>query len=389
MNWFKIKKKKIDNNFLKAMSTLVGTIIGVGAFAIPFVFLRGGITLGIVFLIVVGAVITMIHLMYGEIALRTKKRHRLSGYAKKYLPGKIWIWVGVITVVSLSGALLAYLIIGGKFLSILLGSSLGENQTIYVLIFFLFGSSVIFREKRIFADAEELFTAILIIIMFFIFIIGIPYFSFSNLNFATIDISKSFLVYGIVFFALSGFSTVPELKEIFAETEHREDKLKKAIIWGSLLPIVFYIVFAIMVIGISGGNTSEEAISGLGLGNGALILGAIMGLLATITSFWALGLTLKKIFWYDYGINKNVAWAIACLMPLIMYFLGFTNFISVIATIGGVLGAIEGTIMIAVYLRAKKLGERKPEYSLNIPKPVFYIIPVTFLLIIIYELSNF
>lgn len=381
----------MNTNFLKATLILSGVIIGVGTFAIPYAVLQGGVAMGIFFLFGLGAVITLIHLMYGEIVLRTESKHRLPGYARKYLPSKIWAVASVVPVISLFGVLLTYLIVGSKFLSFLFrplvsDSLISSDSFIYVIFFFLLGSLVILRDKNIFARAEEVFTLALIVVAFSIFIIGWPAFQGGNIDFSAWHFDKSFLVYGVIFFSLTGLSAIPELREMFGANEGK--MFRKAIVYGTFIPVVFYLVFMIAVLGITGGRTSQEAIDGLGLvlGNKVLILGALLGFLATITSFWAVGLTLKKIFWYDYNINKNVAWVIACGIPLVMYIVGLTNFVSVIEVVGGVLGGIEGSLLVAIYIKARKTGERVPEYSLNLPNLVYYCIPVLFVLIVVYEL---
>lgn len=379
----------MNNNFLKATLTLSGVIIGVGTFAIPYAVRQGGIIMGVVLLAGVGILVTLIHLMYGEIVLRTREKHRLPGYAKQYLPKKISRIVSVMPIVSLFGVLLAYLILGGKFLDLffapLFSKSFSLSPFFYVLIFFLIGSLVILRDKNMFAWAEEIFTGALLLVAILIFAIGIPSFHFNNIDFSVLSIDKSFLVYGVIFFALTGLSAIPELRELFMKDEG--GKFKKSIIWGTWIPVVFYFLFMVAVIGISGESTSEEAIRGLGniLGNKILMLGSLLGFLATITSFWAVGLTLKKIFWYDYGVNKYIAWGIACFVPLIVYGMGVTNFVPVMEIVGGILGGIEGTILVAIYLQARKLGNRTPEYSLRLPNLVYYCIPVVFFLIIVYE----
>lgn len=380
----------MSSNFLKATLTLSGVIIGVGTFAIPYAVWQAGILIGVIFLFAIGALVTLIHLMYGEIVLRTEEKHRLPGYVKKYLPARISSVISIVPIISLFGVLLIYLIVGGKFLSFLLepllsGLFISNGPAVYVLLFFILGSLVILRDKNVFARAEEVFTLGLIAVTLVIFIIGFPAFKLNNIDFSVFALKKSFLVYGVIFFSLTGLSAIPELREMFGSREG--SKFRKAIILGTFIPIVFYLIFTIGVIGISGNNVSEEAISGLGniLGGKILALGVALGFLATITSFWAVGLTLKKIFWYDYGVNKYTAWVIACFIPLIVYFMGVTNFIPVIEIIGGILGGIEGTILVAVYLRARRLGKRAPEYFINLPNLIYYCIPVVFFLVIIYE----
>ena len=77
--------KQKNKNFYLAATTLIGTIIGAGIFGIPYVVYQSGIILGVVYLLVLGFITILIHLLYGEIVLRTEAKHRLVGYAEKYL----------------------------------------------------------------------------------------------------------------------------------------------------------------------------------------------------------------------------------------------------------------------------------------------------------------
>ena len=73
------------NNFTLALSTLVGTIVGAGIFGIPFAMLKSGIVPGLFYLFLLGAIICLLHLFFGEVCLRTSGKHRLVGYANIYL----------------------------------------------------------------------------------------------------------------------------------------------------------------------------------------------------------------------------------------------------------------------------------------------------------------
>jgi len=83
----------MNKNFFFAVSTLVGAIVGLGMFGIPYTVSRAGFFIGLGYLIVLGIVALLIHLMYGEVVERTRGRHRLTGYTAKYL-GERWKYRG-------------------------------------------------------------------------------------------------------------------------------------------------------------------------------------------------------------------------------------------------------------------------------------------------------
>ena len=131
-------------NFLYAFSTLTGTIIGVGFFSLPYIASKVGFWVMLSYFIILGLVVILVHLLYGEVALRTKELHRLPGYAARYLGpwGKNVSLAAAI--LGGYGALLAYLIVGGQFLSSFLNPILGGSDLAYTLIYFFSGALLIY-----------------------------------------------------------------------------------------------------------------------------------------------------------------------------------------------------------------------------------------------------
>lgn len=132
-------------------------------------------------------------------------------------------------------------------------------------------------------------------------------------------------------------------------------KLKRIILISILLCAIFYFLFAILVAGICGKQTSEDALSGLKnvLGFQILNLFYLFGVFATFTSFVSLGLTLKKTFWYDLKINKNLALLISLLPPIFLFLLGLKEYIIVISLVGAITLAVDGTLILLMYKKIK------------------------------------
>ena len=108
-------------NFFKSppllgFATLVGTIIGAGIFGLPYAISQSGILLGILYFLLLGGVVMLLHLFFGEFSLRTKAKHRLIGYAEIYLGAWGRRFAVFAIMFSNVGALLAYILIGGLFL---------------------------------------------------------------------------------------------------------------------------------------------------------------------------------------------------------------------------------------------------------------------------------
>jgi amino acid permease len=121
---------------------------------------------------------------------------------------------------------------------------------------------------------------------------------------------------------------------------------------------------------------------GLGkiMGEKMIIIGNLFAIFAMATSFLTLGLALKQMYNYDYRLNKNLSWALTCFVPLAIALSGITSFIKVIGFAGVISGGLEGVLIVLMAMKAKKLGNRKPEFSIPINKIIAGIIIAVFVL---------
>jgi len=374
-----------DKNFLKALATLTGTIIGVGFFSLPYITSKVGIWVMLFYFLILGGIIALYGFIYGEISLRTKGLHRLPGYAEKYLGQRGKKIAFISNLIGFSGAILAYFIIGGGFLRSLFQPVLGGSDTVYTLIYFSIGAILIYFGIKSIARVEFLLLILFFVVLGLIFIKG---FSLIRVeHFFAFDPKLLFLPYGAVLFSLSSAALIPEIKEMLEDKRN----LKKIVFLSVLISALVYLLFVFVILGITGSSTSTDAITGLRnlLGNGIIVLALVFGLLATFTSYITLGLTFKKIFWYDLNLKKNLSWALACFIPLILFFFGFNNFITVVSLVGGVLIGIDVVLMILIYLKAKKKGDLTPAYSLNLPRLLVYFLILLFILGAVYEVYYF
>jgi len=370
--------------FLLATAVLMSTIVGVGMFGLPYAGAQSGFLIAAVFLIVLTIIMTLLHLFYGEIVSRTKEKHRLVGYADHYL-GKGWRnLVTVSTVVGFYGSLLAYIIVGGDFLHLIFSSAINTSSIVFNLIFFVIGAVVVYFGLRLISGLDFLMGFFLVLIIFLFLYLGFNQINIDNLK--TFNWSNIFIPYGVILYSLAGMAAIPEIREIFSENNRKF--YKRAIILGTVIPAVLYLIFMGTVIGLTGLNTSDEAIKGLSvlLGEKVVFIGALFGFLATITSFFIIGLYLKETLWYDLKINKNLAWFLTCFVPLILLGLGMHNFITIIILLGALMGGIEGTAVVLIYKKAKKLGNQSPDYELKEPAILRYVMILVFILGFIYTL---
>lgn len=345
----------------KAVAIMTGTVVGAGVLGLPYVVAKAGFLTGLIAIALLGVLVILLALYFGEVVLRTKGNHQMVGYADIYL-GKIGKYLlSFVFIFSVTGALTAYTIgVGASVHSVLnIGSDL-----LFSLLFFAFGALCIYFGLALIENIEfilfcGMITTILIIIGF----------SFANANPANIDLSfhpaRLLIPYGVALFAFLGLQAVPEMK---IELKNKKRLLKRAIFIGMLIPAVLYIIFPAAIVSISGAATTEIATLGLSRHIGILghILGNLFAIIAMSTSFLILGLALRDVYMYDYGLPRPLAWILTCTIPLLVAVFKVASFISIIGLVGIFMGGVEGILVVLMILRAKKHGKRVPEYSMPV-----------------------
>lgn len=363
----------------QSVGLLIGTVIGAGILGIPYVVSKVGFVLGFIEIIVIGMLLMFLGLMIGEVSLRTKDTHELTGYAEKYL-GKYGKYLLTITLtIGIYGALTAYSIGVGNAIQAIFG---GTALT-YSIWFFVIMSVFIYIGLKFIENFDIIFGIILATILVILALIAMPKVSLVNL--AGFNIKNIFLPYGVIFFAFLGATAIPEMREALVKDKR---KLKKTIIIGYLIAIAVYSLFALFIVGITGEKTSEIATIGLGefVGKIVVVIGNLFAIAVMASSFLGLGLALRWVYQYDYKFSKNYSTFLTLLIPLILVIVNITTFIQILGFIGAVVGGLEGIVLIAIFYKAKKLGERKPEYNLNINKLLAGLLILLFIFGIIHQL---
>lgn len=336
------------------IATLSGTIIGVGLFALPYVTFKVGLWVILGYFLVLGPLVILIHLFFGELAIKTPDFKRLPGFAKFYLGNWGEKLAYFSTILGIFGALLAYLIVGGEFLTELLSPIFGGGKVIWTLFYFSLATVLIFFGIKAVAKVEFWGLILLFVVLFLIFLRGKYLINIENLFIGSwkLEIKNLFLPYGIILFSLWGAALIPEVEEMLRE---RKKILRIVISTSILIPIFLYLFFIYLILGISGSQTAESAIPGLRnfLGDGIVGLGLSFGVLTTFTSFISLGLTLRKVFWYDLKMSENLSFVIACFFPLILFLIGIKQFIPVISFVGGIMLGIDGILILLMYKKIR------------------------------------
>ena len=376
-NIFIDKKKKramLKKPFFQAVALLVGTTIGAGIFGIPYVVAQSGFFTGLFMIIIVGVSILILNLFIGEICLRTKGLHQLSGYIGHYFkkPGKIIATIAMI--LGVYGSLLAYIIGEGKVIAAIFNGS----ELVYSIIFLFIVSIILFFGIKIVGRYEEFLVFFVLFLIFLIAVIGFGDINIDNLR--GFYPNKMFIPYGTVLFAFLGMVAIPEMHEVL---QKNKKQLRKAIIIGSLIPIIVYIIFALVVVGVSGISIDQVATTSL-RGN-LIFFGNIFAIFTMATSFLALSLAMREMYEHDLKMNRYLSFILTISVPFILFLLGFKSFIKTISFTGSMVGGIMG-ILVILTLWKSKLKSIKSIYSVPYSKVLGVILILMFIVGIIISL---
>jgi tyrosine-specific transport protein len=376
----------MSKNYLYAISSLAGTVIGGGIFAVPYVISKAGIAGVIIFFPLLIFVQYLLHKIYAEIVLSTKQMHRLPGYVGTYCNGKAKKTVLAISIIGKHGTLLIYTILGGIFLYGIFNPLLGGSVFLYTVVLFLLESLIVLVGLKMIAKAETVFTSLIVVVIMIIL-----YKSWGSLevaNYHLFDPACILFPYGPVFLAVGGQAAIPEVCRLL---KNEKKKIKSAIAWGTILPGIITAVFALIVVGITGGNTTPDALVGLKryFSNGVITSTLFLGLLTVTTSFIIISQSLREVYWWDMGMDKRWAWALACGVPFLLYVSGLRDLTAVVGLTGSIVGGIFGIVLIALLFTVKKKRKTNPVLQNRITKPMAYILSLMFVLGLFYEVWAF
>lgn len=372
------------STFWYAVALFVASTVGIGFFGIPYTFAKAGTGIGLIFLLLLGGLMLVSNLMYGEIILRTHNRHQFVGYVRTYLgPGARIVnlfnfWVAVF------GAVMGIIVINGQFLSKILELfSIHIGSAILSVVFALVACILVYLGLKTVSHVDFFVMLIVVLMMILIVAFGAHHIEFENFSFSTG--SAWFLPFGVILFSLNGMQGLPLLREILVG---RERKLKTAILIGTIIPVVLYLIFSLTVVGISGGKTTMEALPGLApyVGKYIVSFGALFGFITSSSIFISILTAFRTSLKEDFNLTGKFNFLLILLPPLLLFLLGVRNFIGIIGFVGGVAVSIDMILLLLIYAKTKTNGNRIPEYSLRLPHTILYAAMILFALGAIYTL---
>lgn len=254
-----------NSKLIGGILLIVGTSIGGGMLALPVATAAAGITNSIIFLIFCWLVMTAGALLILEVNLRLPAGSNMVSMAKSTLglPGQIIAWI---TYLFLLYTLLAAYISGGSdvFNSLLQKVYIDlPSWATSILFTFLFSLVVYGGIRAVDYVNRGLMFGKLGIYVLLVLIIS-PYINLPTLNGGSLQAITGSLMILVASFGFA--SIVPSLREYFKDDTN---SLRKVILFGSLIPLVCYILWEAVIMGVVQRDglvalmSSEHATSGL------------------------------------------------------------------------------------------------------------------------------
>ncbi|MCX6724439.1 MAG: hypothetical protein NT155_04740 [Candidatus Staskawiczbacteria bacterium] len=372
--------KDVLKNYIYPIAVFSGGMIGVGFLSLPYVAVKTGIWLMLLYFLVLTALVVAINLIFCQISLKTPDFKRFPGFVGYYLGKWAKLFTSASVIFGTVGVLLVYILIGGQFLTSVFQPIFSGSVLTYIFIYFLIASVIIYFDIKVVAKVEFWVIALLFLSLFFIFVEGFSQIKLSNIfgnfQFLISNFQNVFLPYGPLLFALWGIGLIPEVEEMLRTNKKR---LKTIVTASTITVSVFYFLFVLLILGITGTQTDPTALQGLKsfLPSALVFISLLIGALATFTAFITQGIIFKKTLMFDLKIKHWQAFIMTCFPPMILFLLGLKSFIPLLSFVGGVLLGIDGILVLLMY---KKIGGK------NI---IIYPLSLVFLLGVIYEIIYF
>lgn len=372
-----------DFKFLRAIGMMIGSVIGVGIFGVPFAFSQSGYVIGLVELLLLAILVTILQFMLAELSIQTEGNHRLVGLVGKYL-GQKAKWFAMIAVAGgVWGGILAYMIVGGKFLQLLLQPIVPGQSFVFTYAIVIVAGYLIFRGLK-FASRLEVGVVLTLIFLFIAIILQcIPLVHFQNLS--SINWSKAFLPYGVTLFALTSIGIVPEIREVLGKKARSQ--LGTSIIFGMMVVVILYTLFSFAVVGVTGAKTTQMALDGLIplFGESFRFVTLLLGTITITSIFMLLGIGLMNTFRFDFGCSKIKAWFLVMVVPVVLFVSGVREFISVIGFMGVLFGGGIGIFIVRTYMKMITHPFCVEKHCLNFPKILSWLVLFVFIFGLIFE----
>ncbi len=361
--------KKIK--FWLSVFTIVGTIIGAGILGLPYAISKTGFIPGLILTLIIAYSMTILLLYLENIVVKCKEVLQLPGLARKYLGKKSYIATFIMFILSIYGALISYNIgISEAFVNLI-----GAEKWIYSLLLTIGIGILIYEGIRLIDKIQFVIVSILLVSLIAITIFIAPKINIENL--LQTNWAMFFYPFGVIFFALTGYSVIPEIEDIISKR-----LFKKAVIVAMLISTSIYIWFFGSFIG---AYKTPKQVATESLEGNLRVIGLEISIFGMITSYLGLGIALRDVYKNDLGQGKLISTLLTVGVPFLISVLFNPSFIEPIMITGAYTGTIIGFIIMGIWLKINKKITLKEKINFGI---VFFVLMAGLITTTIFLIQN-
>lgn len=340
--------------FFKVAAIIVAATVGDGVFALPYVFQQSGWLLGLFYLAALAGIVSVAHIVYLQTLEKVGEKERLLGLVKIYF-GRAGFWIGFVAiVVGLILVLVAYLILGSRFIA--LSSPLIQPSWAFALFWIAVSLPIVLSDRHA-VDLELLGVFATSLIIIFIFGAALPRVGFGGTP--AINGKNILLPFGIILLALAGWTGVEPAYESRRRSRQTRTGGAGALAVGTFFAAALYVLFVTGVFG-SGAAITSDTVSGLvGWPAWERLLISALGFAAIWTAYMPISREIKNALQKDLGWSETSTRLLLVAVPPLFVLAGVNNFFLIVSFVGGVFLTLQYMLIVAVGRRALALPPLK------------------------------
>ncbi len=365
--------------FFQELGLIFSTTVGVGVFALPYIFKEAGWALSVFYLLIFSGLMVAVHIIYWRVLVKTGKTKRLLMLVRENF-GSLGFGLGATTIIGgITLAMVAYLILGGHFLRLVFP---GMAENLSIIVFWILVSLPLFFKLSRMIGLEVWAGLILAGAVIFLLLEAEPL--STPVQIQAFSSSNLFLPFGAVLFALAGWTAI---EPIYDSSKKRLELTNfKTRIWqfsfATFGAALIYLIFVLAILG-SSSSITTDTISGLqNLPGYELAILLVIGIFAIATSYLPFGREFESLAIKDLKFSRLVSLVLVLAVPVGLVFLGLKNFSEVVGLVGGVFLALQYFFIVLV-------GRKVLEIRGFLKKLGFYSAAAIFLLGAVYEVYYF
>lgn len=343
-------KKKLTT--WEAACIITGYGIGAGVLSMPYLAEKNGFLVATLILVIAYIASYVLHMMIADLALKNGEgaqvisclsRFLFRGRYKRFLEILFFVLMGLILVTNLA----AY-IAGAEEVIV---SLIPVSKIAAELIFYVVAAAVVlFGLKAVGVSEKYAVGAIFALIA--VLAVGSVMAKHNTIKMFGGNFNQMLAYFGLAMFSMSAFFSVPQAVE---GLEGNRKEIRKAVFLGLLNTFVMIEVISFCALWASKEVTEVSMVGwSAGIGVWAQIIGSVFTVLAMLTTYWSLSLALGGIINDMLKVGDRISWLIATLPSLILALCGFSGFMDLMRTAGGLIAIVVAVMVVPAYSNARR-----------------------------------